>query len=66
MTQSCPVGLRDPPHGQAPRLARAKSHACTSSLQNIRLSSDVPNPLSRSRNWQADGDGCVAVEASIP
>ena len=27
--------------------------------QNIRLSSDVANPLSRSRNWRADGDGCV-------
>ena len=27
------------------------------SPQKIRLSSDVTNPLSRSRNWRADGDG---------
>jgi hypothetical protein len=26
--------------------------------QNIRLSSDAANPLSRSPNWRADGDGC--------
>jgi hypothetical protein len=37
-----------------------RTHA-PSSLQNIRLSSDVPNPLSRSRNWQADGDGCLGL-----
>jgi hypothetical protein len=30
-------------------------------LQNIRLSSDVANPLSRSQNCQADGDGCVGL-----
>src|SRR5215471_14126605 len=30
-------------------------------LQNIRLSSDVPNPLSETRNWQADGDGWVGA-----
>ena len=29
------------------------------SCKNIRLSSDVANPLSRSRNSWADGDGCV-------
>jgi hypothetical protein len=28
------------------------------SLQNIRLSSDIANPLGSSRNWRADGDGC--------
>jgi hypothetical protein len=28
---------------------------------DIRLSSDVANPLSRSRNYQADGDGCSRV-----
>ena len=30
-----------------------------SSLQKIRLSSDGANPLNGSRNWRADGDGCV-------
>jgi hypothetical protein len=35
-----------------------RTHA-PSSLQNIRLSSDVANLLSRSQNWRADGDGCV-------
>ena len=35
-----------------------RTHA-PSLLQNTRLSSDVTNPLSRSRNSQADGDGCV-------
>jgi hypothetical protein len=29
-----------------------------SSLQNIRLRADGANPLSRSRNWRADSDGC--------
>ena len=28
-----------------------------SSVQNIRLSADAANPLSRSRNWRADSDG---------
>jgi hypothetical protein len=32
-----------------------------SSLQKIRLSSDIANPLGRSRNWRADGDGCVGL-----
>jgi hypothetical protein len=35
-----------------------RTHA-PSSLQNIRLNSDVANLLSRSQNWRADGDGCV-------
>jgi hypothetical protein len=35
-----------------------RTHA-PSSLQNIRLNSDVTNLLSRSQNWRADGDGCV-------
>jgi hypothetical protein len=30
-------------------------------LQNVRLSSDVPNPLRRSPNSWADGDGCVGL-----
>ena len=34
-----------------------KSHDAPSSLQNIRLSADAANPLSRSRNSLADGDG---------
>jgi integrase len=40
--------------GQDNKEARAPS-----SLQNIRLNSDVANLLSRSQNWRADGDGCV-------
>jgi hypothetical protein len=38
-----------------------------SSLQKIRLSSDVPNPLRKSRNWRADGDGssiCTLIRVS--
>jgi hypothetical protein len=38
-------------------LGGAESHA-PPSLQNIRFSADAANPLSRSRNWRADGDGC--------
>jgi hypothetical protein len=37
-----------------------RTHA-PSSLQNIRLNSDVANLLSRSQNWRADGDGCVGL-----
>ena len=33
--------------------------------ENIRLSSDVANPLSRSRNWRADGDGCSACTMQV-
>jgi hypothetical protein len=44
-------------NGLSPRTPNP-THA-PSSLQNIRLSSYVANPLRRSRNWQADGDGCV-------
>jgi hypothetical protein len=40
-----------------------RTHA-PSSLQNIRLNSDVANLLSRSQNWRADGDGCVLQRAS--
>ena len=39
--------------------AAAKSARSCRQLQNIRLSADAANPLSRSRNWRADGDGCV-------
>ena len=35
-----------------------RTHA-PSLLQNIRLGSAAANPLSRSRNQRADGDGCV-------
>jgi hypothetical protein len=38
--------------------ARSRTHA-PSSLQNIRLSSAAGNSLRGSRNWRADGDGCV-------
>ena len=31
------------------------------SCKNIRLSADVAKSLSRSRNWRADGDGCVGL-----
>ena len=42
-------------------LAHGKVACSCRQLQNIRLSSDVPNPLSEARNWQADGDGCVGA-----
>ena len=48
--------------GQAGCLARQKNVSRirgVSSLQKIRLSSDGANPLNGSRNWRADGDGCV-------
>jgi hypothetical protein len=32
--------------------------------KNIRLSSDAANPLSRSHNQRADGDGCVGLHAA--
>jgi len=54
-----PPGYMD----KAPRLARCRlwrTHA-PSSLQNIRLSADVGNPLSRSRNSWAVGDRCVGL-----
>jgi heme-degrading monooxygenase HmoA len=47
---------------KAPRLARCRlwrTHA-PSSLQNIRLSADVGNPLSSRNSW-AVGDGCVGA-----
>jgi hypothetical protein len=31
------------------------------SCKNIRLSSDVANPLSRTQSWRADGDGCMGL-----
>src|SRR5438132_11840903 len=37
-------------------LTKSKSHVRTFILQNIRLSSDLTKPLSRSRNSWADGD----------
>src|SRR5215469_17536097 len=50
-----------------------RAHGCLSSftpsthapslLQNNRLCSTVANPLSRSRNSRADGDGCVGLHA---
>jgi len=40
------------------RIGTSSTHA-PSSLQDIRLSSDLANSLSRSRNSWADGDGCV-------
>jgi hypothetical protein len=53
---------RPHPHMDRPPVSRVKrvhhTHA-PSSLQNIRLSSAGANPLSRSHNQQADGDGCV-------
>jgi hypothetical protein len=36
-----------------------KSAESAVGCKNIRLSADVANPLSRSRNRRADGDGCV-------
>jgi hypothetical protein len=57
------AGCRPPPlHGQGPRLAcRAIPIAAPapSSVQKIRLSSDGANQLNGSRNWWADGDGCL-------
>jgi hypothetical protein len=35
------------------------------SCKNIRLSSDVTNRLSWSRNWRADGDGCSACTMQV-
>jgi hypothetical protein len=43
-----------------------KSACSCRQLQNIRLSSDVPNPWNRSRNYQADGDGCVGFRLQVP
>jgi hypothetical protein len=40
------------------RIPPARAHL---PLQNVRLSSDAGNPLSESRNWQADGDGWVGA-----
>src|SRR5262249_22499407 len=52
-----PVGpdCRKPLSCTSVKIARTPALSC----KNIRLSSDVANPLSRSRNLQADGDGCV-------
>jgi hypothetical protein len=41
--------------------AVTKSAGLASPARNIRLSSDVANPLIRSRNSWADGDGCIAL-----
>jgi D-arabinose 1-dehydrogenase-like Zn-dependent alcohol dehydrogenase len=38
-----------------------KVPAAADSCKNIRLSADAANPLNRSRNWRADGDGCVGA-----
>ena len=40
--------------------------ACTAScggrrLENIRLSSDMTNPLSRNQHWRADSDGWIGL-----
>jgi hypothetical protein len=35
--------------------------AAADSCKNIRLSADAANPLNRSRNWRADGDGWVGA-----
>jgi hypothetical protein len=35
----------------------SKVPAAADSCKNIRLSADAANPLNRSRNWRADGDG---------
>ena len=44
------------------RFLRLLVRACSCrQLQNIRLSSDVGNPLNEIRNWQADGDGWVGA-----
>jgi hypothetical protein len=52
--------LDRPPGSRVKRRKSNRTHA-PSSLQNIRLSSYAANPLSRSRNWRADGDGCVGL-----
>ena len=61
VSPDCSVALRTPtPHLDRPPTrvrCSARTHA-PSSLQNILLSADAANPLSRSRNWRADGDGC--------
>jgi hypothetical protein len=36
------------------------------SCKNIRLSSAGANPLRRSRNWRADGEGCVGFRLQVP
>jgi hypothetical protein len=58
-----------PPHGQAPVSREFVRHPnrthAPSPRQNIRLSSDMANPLSRSRNWRADGDGCVGLHHQV-
>jgi hypothetical protein len=71
--QSCSDSLRDPRgywtgppsrtsnDGRFPTLTGATARVRTKSLQNIRLSSDMANPLSRSRNWRAVGDRCVGL-----
>ena len=54
------MGRRERGQGQffyaSPGVSRIRG---VSSLQKIRLSSDGANPLNGSRNWRADGDGCV-------
>jgi hypothetical protein len=38
---------------------RTQPRTAARQLQNIRLGSAAANPLSKSRNQRADGDGCV-------
>jgi hypothetical protein len=54
--QPCHGRLASAPDVDRP--PRANRTQAPSSLQNIRLSSDAVNSLTRSQNWRADGDGC--------
>jgi hypothetical protein len=59
---SSPGSIRPHPHaGQAgwSFVGAQFGRAGATSLQNIRLGSAAANPLSKSRNQWADGDGCV-------
>jgi hypothetical protein len=53
------VDLSPIKHPRTPEHDRSLDAGSAVGCKNIRPSADAVNPLSRSRNWRADGDGCV-------
>jgi hypothetical protein len=47
------------------RPRRRPHDGCARFGETIRLSSDIANPLGRSRNWRADGGGCSACAMQV-